>query len=177
MFAPLAQLVEQLTCNEQVVGSSPTGSSRVAFTLKFGLANQRRKAMQTLNFMAECPLNGVRHCDEVGLKYPLSYEIRLKYKRSQVGRWIKQREVWHRRTLWEDSLVLNIGCKKLVNPIFIKILGRRTWREGWKKSWLVVMMLKILLRRRREYIICSSNISGGYRVLPNLQKLVHTNCS
>ena len=46
------------------------------FTLKYGLANHRRKEMQLLNFMAECPLNGVRHCNEVGLKYPLSYETR-----------------------------------------------------------------------------------------------------
>ena len=102
IYAGMAQLAEQLICNQQVVGSSPTLSSQVAWTFKYGLANYRRKEMQTLNFMAECPLNGVRHCDEVGLKYPLSYETRWRYKRSQVGRWIKQREVWHRRTLWED---------------------------------------------------------------------------
>ena len=32
MYAPLAQLVEQLTSNEQVVGSSPTRGSREGHT-------------------------------------------------------------------------------------------------------------------------------------------------
>ena len=37
MFATLAQLVEQLTCNEQVVGSSPTsGSFFFIFRVLFG---------------------------------------------------------------------------------------------------------------------------------------------
>ena len=32
MYAPLAQLVEQLTSNEQAVGSNPTRGSRIGHT-------------------------------------------------------------------------------------------------------------------------------------------------
>ena len=52
----------QLTCNEKVVGSNPTfGSSPVLGVLR--ISYPQGKETQTLNLMAECPLNGVRHSE------------------------------------------------------------------------------------------------------------------
>ena len=61
-YADVAQLAAQLTCNEKVVGSSPTfGSSPVLGVLRISYPYGRET--QTLNLMAECPLNGVRHSE------------------------------------------------------------------------------------------------------------------
>jgi hypothetical protein len=59
---------------------------------------------------------------------------------------------------------LKVGWKKLDNPIFTKIFGRRTLEMRLKQSRLAAMMFKILYRQKKV-IICSSNISGGYRAL------------
>jgi hypothetical protein len=44
---------------------------------------------------------------------------------------------------------LKVGWKKLDNPIFIKIFGRRTLGMRLKQSRLAAMMFKILYRQKK----------------------------